>query len=205
MTKRVLIIAAFALLAASAMAGTQNTNTNTVSPTLQITVNVQSAIRLTLATGTSAAAHCTVTAAGGAPDYSMNFGTVDALGINSPSCGTVSADPTSGAIYWSDYNLTPSFANESASNNTIKAQVTTNFAANSPASIVRDSANSNTVPTQFSDFTAISTGSADTIATNATNGIALTRFIGVKVAPTNGASVVTGSQNATVTFTLTVQ
>jgi hypothetical protein len=50
------------------------------------------------------------------------------------------------------------------------------------------------------------TASADTIgAAGVVSGTALTRFIGVAVAPVNGAGAVTGAQTATVTFTLTVQ
>ncbi len=200
-----IITAVLGLIATTATATATTQNSNTVSSTLQISVNVQSAIRLILTTGTSTAAHCTVTPNGGAPDYTMNFGQVDAFGINTPTCGSKVTDPVLGAIYWSDYNLTAAFADQAATTNTITAKVTTNFAANSTASIVRDSANTSTVPTLFSNFTAVSTGTADTIVTNAVSGTPTTRFIGVKVAPTNGALVTTGSQNATVTFTLTVQ
>ena len=96
------------------------------------------------------------------------------------------------------------FTSQSTTNNTITAQVTTNFTA-ANASIVRDSANSSTVPASAAAFTAVGVASADTIATNAANGQALTRFIGVAIAPTNGAGTLTGAQSATVTFTLTVQ
>jgi len=208
MKKFVISVVAMLLVVTPAVfAGTQGTNTNTVSPTLQISANVQSAIRLTLSTGTAATPHCTVTPTGGTPDYTMNFGTVDALAINAPTCGSVFAPAVPGtdsAIYWSDYNLTPVFTGQSTSNNTITAKVTTNFTA-ADISVVRDSANSPTVPTAANQFTAVSTGTPDTIVTNATNGQAQTRFIGVAVAPTNGAGTLTGAQSATVTFTLTVQ
>jgi len=202
-----LLVVVLLVTATAAFAGTQATNTNTVAPTLQISANVQSAIRLTLSTGTATTPHCTVTATGGTPDYTMSFGTVDALAINAPSCGSVFAPAVPGtdsAIYWSDYNLRPVFTGQSTSNNTITAQVTTNFTA-ADISVVRDSANSATVPTAANQFTAMGTGTPDTIVTNAPNGQAQTRFIGVAVAPTNGAGTLTGAQTATVTFTLTVQ
>jgi hypothetical protein len=194
------------VLSTAAFAGTQATNTNTVSPTLQISATIQKAVRLTLSTGTAAVTHCAVVNNGGNPDYTMNFGTVDALGINAGNCNLFGpATPgVSSAIYWSDYNLTPVFTGQSTTNNTITAQVTTNFTA-ANASIVRDSANSSTVPTGAAQFTAVGVATADTIATNAANGTALTRFIGVAIAPTNGAGTLTGAQSATVTFTLTVQ
>jgi hypothetical protein len=192
-------------LSTAAFAGTQANNTNTVSPTLQVSATIQKAVRLTLSTGTAAVTHCAVVNNGGNPDYTMNFGTVDALGINAGNCNLFGpANPgVDSAIYWSDYNLTPVFTGQAVTTNTITAQVTTNFTA-ANASIVRDSANSSTVPTGAAQFTAVGVASADTIATNATNGQALTRFIGVAIAPTNGAGTLTGAQSATVTFTLTV-
>jgi len=200
------VIAMLLVVTPAVFAGTQGTNTNTVSPTLQVSINIQKAVRLTLSTGTAAVTHCAVVNNGGNPDYTMNFGTGDALGINAGNCNLFGpANPgVDSAIYWSDYNLTPVFTNQSTTNNTITAQVTTNFTA-ANASIVRDSANSNTVPASAAQFTAMGVASADTIATNAANATALTRFIGVAVAPTNGAGTLTGAQSATVTFTLTVQ
>jgi len=199
------VIAMLLVVTPAVFAGTQGTNTNTVSPTLQVSINIQKAVRLTLSTGTAVVAHCAVVNNGGNPDYTMDFGTGDALGINAGNCNLFGpANPgVDSAIYWSDYNLTPVFTNQSTTNNTITAQVTTNFTA-ANASIVRDSANSNTVPASAAQFTAMGVASADTIATNAANATALTRFIGVAVAPTNGAGTLTGAQSATVTFTLTV-
>jgi hypothetical protein len=206
--KKYLLIFALGMMALStaAFAGTQATNTNTVSPTLQVSATIQKAVRLTLSTGTAAVTHCAVVNNGGNPDYTMNFGTVDALGINAGNCNLFgpTVPGVDSAIYWSDYNLTPIFTGQTTSNNTITAQVTTNFTA-ANASIVRDSANSSTVPTGAAQFTAVGVATADTIATNAANGTALTRFIGVAIAPTNGAGTLTGAQSATVTFTLTVQ
>ncbi|HZU33265.1 MAG TPA: hypothetical protein VFB79_19275 [Candidatus Angelobacter sp.] len=199
-------------LSTAAFAGTTAVNTNTVSPTLQISATIQSAVQLTLSTGTAAVTHCAVTPTGGTPDYTMNFGTVDALGINNGNCNKFApATPgVSNAVYWSDYNLTPVFTSQSAtSGTTIKAQVTTDFGAPHNILVVRDSANSSTVPATAADFTALGTATADTIVPSTpavVSGTSLTRFIGVAVTPLNGPpAVLTGPQTATVTFTLTVQ
>jgi type 1 fimbria pilin len=210
MKKHFTILMAVLTAGATALAQTQATNTNKVSPTLQVSANVQKAVQLTLSTGTVAAAHCAVTAGAGT-DYSMNFGTVDGLGINGGNCNKFS--PTTpgvtNAVYWSDYQLTPVFSSQSVSTNTITAQVTTTFGgvANGTSNliIVRDSANSATLPASAASFSNMGSASADTVATNAANGTALTRYIGIAVTPANGASVLTGNQSATVTFTLTVQ
>lgn len=208
--KKHLMIFALGLMAFStaAFAATTATNTNTVSPTLQISATIQKAVQLTLSTGTAAVTHCTVTPTGGTPDYTMDFGTVDALGVNAGNCNKFNpANPgVDNAIYWSDYNVTPIFTSHTAtSGTTITAQVTTNFGV-SNIFIVRDAANSSTVPASAAAFTALSTATADTIAgPGVTSGTALTRFIGVAVTPANGATVGQGSQTAIVTFTLTVQ
>jgi hypothetical protein len=208
--KKYFTVFALALMALSttAFAGTQATGTNTVSPTLQISATIQSAVQLTLSTGTSGATkHCVVGPGVGA-DYSMSFGTVDALAINGGACNNF-APTTPGvtnAIYWSDYNLTPVFTSQAASANpTITAKVTTNFGATGDLTVVRDSANSNTLPTGVASFTPVSTGTPDTIASAVVSGTALTRFIGVSVAPTNATGIPATVQTATVTFTLTVQ
>jgi hypothetical protein len=196
-------------LSTAAFAGTTAVNTNTVSPTLQISATIQSAVQLTLSTGTAAVTHCAVTPTGGTPDYTMNFGTVDALGINAGNCNKFNpANPgVDNAIYWSDYNLNPVFTSQTAiSGTTITAKVSTDFSAPNNIFIVRDSANSSTVPANAAAFTALSTGTPDTIVgPGVTSGTAQTRFIGVAIKPDSGPTVLTGAQSATVTFTLTVQ
>lgn len=210
MKRHITIILAVLVAATLAHAGTQAANNNTVSPTLQVTANVQKAVQLTLSTGTVATTHCAVVPGSGT-DYKMDFGTVDGLGINAGSCNKF-APTTPGvtnAVYWSDYTLTPSFSSQSVSTNTITAQVTTTFGgvANGTTNliIVRDTANSSTLPASAASFSNMQSAAADTIATNAANGTALTRYVGIAVTPANGATVLTGAQSATVTFTLTVQ
>src|ERR1700720_2380602 len=101
--KKFFTIFALGLMALStaAFAGTTATNTNIVQPTLQISATVQSAIQLTLSAGTAAVVHCAVTPNGGNPDYKMDFGTVDALGINNGNCNKFAPTTpgTTNAIY----------------------------------------------------------------------------------------------------------
>lgn len=211
--KKVLVVVAALVLATSmgAFAATQAAGTNTVAPTLQISATIQQAVSLKLSTGTVVANHCTVTAGGGSPDYTMSFGNVDALAISN-GCGNVIAPTTPGttdAIYWSDYTLTPVYTSQTTfSGTTITAYVSTDFAAPHNIYVMRSStATSNSAPAVPGDMSAMSTtaGTPDTVgAAGVASGTALSRFIGVGVKPANGA-VLTGSQTATVTFTLTVQ
>jgi hypothetical protein len=205
--KRTLLAISVTLLmmASFSFAGTQATNTNVVSPTLQVSATIVDAVQLTVVQGASGTA-CAVGNGGAPPDYTMSFGTVDALAINNGACGSKFTPAQTGtdAVYYTDYQLKPVFTSQpSTANPTIKAYVSTNF-ANANVKIVRDTANSAAAPAA-NGFSAMSTNVAaqDTIATAVATGAAITRYIGVDIAPTNGAGL-TGAQSATVTFTLTV-
>jgi hypothetical protein len=212
----ILFVAGILVLSTGAFANTQGTNTSTVSPTLAISATIQKAVQLTLSTGTTAGvSHCAVVAGGGAPDYTMNFGTVDALGINAGNCNKfVPTTPgTTNAIYWSDYSLNPVYTSQATTaGSTITAYVSTNFAGPNVSIVRTTTANQSTTPASAASFSNMSTSAAapDTIATAADmtaagSGGTLNRFIGVGIAPTNGAANLTGLQTATVTFTMTIQ
>lgn len=210
---KIAIFATLLTMASTTFAATQAANVATIAPTMQVKVTVQKAVSLTLATGATAAInHCSVAAGSGA-DYSMDFGTVDALAINTDNCNKLApAVPgTDNAIYWSDYQLLPVYTSHTAfSNTSVTAQVTTDFGNPHNVFVVRDTSNSNaatvTTPTTAANFTALSTSAGDPIgASGVASGTALTRFIGVAVTPINNATLTTTQQTATVTFTLTVQ
>ncbi len=201
-----ILIAALILVAGfstRAGAATSAVNASTVSPTLQVSVTVQKAIALTLSQGAGAGA-CNVTTAS---DYSISFGNVDALGINTPTCGA-KFDPTtpgvSASAYYTDYKLTPMFTNQSATSATVTAYVSTNFATlSSILSVVQASS----APGNIGALSAMSTssGSPTSVGTSLASGTAVTRYIGVTVQPTNsGSSTVSGSDTATITYTMTV-
>jgi hypothetical protein len=190
------VTAAFVLEGTPAFASTSAANTNTISPTLVVNVTVQKAISLMLASGSG----CTVSAAS---DYSVSFGTVDALAINN-SCGSKFAPTTPGstnAVYYTDYQVTPVFTSQSVTTNTLTAYVSSTF-SKANLSIVQ----ATSTPSAIGDLSALSTSSSSptTLATNAASATAVTRYIGVSVGPTNGAGL-TGSDSATITYTLTVQ
>ena len=202
------------LTASVALASTQATNATTVAPQLQISATIQKAVQLTLTTGTTAGiSHCTVTPAAGSPDFTMNFGNVDALAVSAGNCNKIAPTTpgTSNAIYWTDYNIVPVYtSHQTFSGTTVTAYVSTDFAAPHNIFVVRSAtATSSTTPVLTTDFAAMSTTSgvgADTVgAAGVVSGTALNRFIGVAVTPANGATVLQGAQSATVTFTLTVQ
>ena len=211
MKKVLIVVAGFLVLTAAAFAATKSANTNTVAPTIQLSATIQKAVSLTLSTGTTAAAHCAVSG-GTTTDFQMNFGNVDALGINAGNCNKIApvTPGTTNAVYWSDYTVTPIYtSHQTFTNTTVTAYVSTDFGAPHNVLILRSTtATSSTAPVLATDMTAMSTTAAtpDTIgAAGVASGTALTRFIGVGVTPANGATVLQGAQTATVTFTLTVQ
>jgi len=199
---RLLLTIAFAATARSVFAATDAVNATTVAPTLQMSATVQKTVRLTLSTGTSGTT-CAVTSAS---DYSMNFGNVDALGINAP-CGS-KFDPTTpgstAAVYYTDYRVTPAFANQSSTSASVTAYVSANFATlSSVLSVVQ----ANSAPGSIGALTAMSTnsGSPTSIGSSLASGTAVTRYVGVSVLPTNSTSAtVSGSDSATITYTMTV-
>ena len=201
-TKATFLLILMMFVAGSAFAATSATGTNTVSPTLVVNVTVAKAIQLTLATGSLGTTPCTVTPAS---DYSMTFGSVDALGITAPTCGAKFAPTTPGvtpAAYYADYKITPVFTGQTVSTNTITAYVSSNF-AKANLSVVQ----ANSLPASIAGLGAMSTSSSTQTAVgtaNGASGTAQTAYIGVQVAPTNGTGL-TGTDSATVTYTLTVQ
>ena len=104
-------------------------------------------------------------------------------------------------MFYTNYTLTPLFTSQGVSTNTIQAYVSSTF-AKANLSIVQ----SNTTPGAITDLTAmsVSSGTQTSVATNATSGTAVTRYVGVSVAPTNGAGL-TGADSAIITYTLTAQ
>jgi len=153
---------------------------------------VQNAVQLTLSTAPSGA---TIVPAA---DYSLNFGTVNALGIG-PGAGLATQAVAGGMVYHTPYLLNPAFAAFTSTTATIKVYVSTNFAH--PTILALDDASASGGP-----YSAISTnaGAATQITNTAADRSSITRYIGLFVANTNGPTAFNGTDTATLTFTLTV-
>jgi hypothetical protein len=202
-TSRVALVVVALAHSSTAFASNEAVNASSVSPTLQVSVTVQKAIRLTLTQGANAGA-CAMTAAS---DYSITFGNVDALGISTPTCGakfSPTTPGTSAAAYYTDYQLTPLFSNQSSATANVAAYVSTNFATLSNVLAV---VSANSSPGNIGALSAISTNAASptSLGSGMASGTAITRYIGVSVQPTNsGSATVSGSDSAVVTYTMTV-
>lgn len=153
---------------------------------------IQTAVQLTLGTATGG---LTVTTAN---DYSMNFGNVNGLGFG-PGAGLTAVPATGGTVYATPYLLNPVFTDFTSTTATIKVFASSNF-AHPTALQARDGA------TGGGPFNAIglTAGTATQITSTAANRSSITRFLGLFVANTNGATSFRGGDNATLTFTMTV-
>jgi len=172
-------------------------NTNTVLGTAVIFFNspdetVQDAVQFTLGT---APGGVTISPAA---DFSMNFGNVNGLGIG-PGAGLGTVSASGGVIYDTPYLLNPAFTDFTSTTGTLSVYVSTTFAH--PAVLHVDDSASGAGP-----YTAISVtaGTPTQITSSAHDRTAVTRYLGLFVSNVNGATSFTGTDNATLTFTMTV-
>lgn len=169
---------------------------NSLIETLTLTLNsntLQDAVQLQLGTATSG---LTVTAAS---DYTMNFGNVNALGIG-PSAGLSTSGQAGGIVYSTPYNILPAFSGFTSTGATIKVCVSTNFVHAALLKLEDSSTGSS------GSFTPIPTacGSAVIVTSSGANRSTLTRYLGLYVLNINGPTAFTGTDTATLTYTLTV-
>lgn len=187
------VIAAFSCCLQGA---TSATNTSTVSPTLKVNATVQTAVQLTLATG-STGSPCTISAGGGG-DYSMSFGNVNGLGTGSPTCGVVASTTSSGATYATSYQLTATYSGFSSTSGTVVTLTSPGFTHSTVLSLAEGSSTAG----PFIDIPNAGT----TVTVPATSsGAVVSRALALTVASTNGGTAFAGADSAIVTFTLTVQ
>jgi hypothetical protein len=189
---------AVALAATSVRASTFATAANSVAPTLNLSLNVQTAVSLTLATGSDAGS-CVISSGGGG-DYSVSFANVNGLGLGTPACGTVATNASS-ATYATNYQVTPSYSGFTAST-AIIALTAAAFTHSGTLTLEEGAA--------AGAMTAVPTsGTTHSIAVS-TSGAAIQRYLGVQVSNANGASAfpgtagASGSDSTLVTFTMTV-
>ena len=166
-------------------ASTYATGTNTVAPTMKVSLTVQNAVQLTLATGTSG---CTISAGSGT-DYQMSFGNVNGLGVGTPTCGVVAATTGSNATYATTYQLTASYAGFSSYSGTAVVVTTPGF-TNASILTLGEAA------TTAGPFTTIPASGSTVSIPATTSGTAINRAMSVTVANTNGGSSFTGADSA---------
>lgn len=194
---KALLCGALACAAAVRLSATTTaSNTNTVAPTLKVSVTIQDAVQLTLATG-STGSPCAISAGSGT-DYQISFGNVNGLGVGTPTCGALNSVTGSNAVYTTSYQLTASYSGFTTYSSSAVVLTTAGFTHSALLTLGE-------AATTAGPFTAIpSSGSTVSIPTT-TSGTAVSRALSLTVANTNGAGAFQGADTATITFTLTVQ
>lgn len=150
---------------------------------------INSAIQLTLGTATGGLTISPAT------DYAVDFGAVNGLGIGSGAGVTVN-NVSGGVVYATPYLLQPAYTDQAKTTATITVTLTANFMH--PTVLQLDDAGSAT-----GSFTQITTTPV-TITSAAASRTPITRYLGLFVSSINGPGTFTGSDTATLTFTMTV-
>lgn len=150
---------------------------------------LQTAVQFTLGTATGGLTISPST------DYAANFGFVNGLGIG-PGAGLTTVSASGGTVYVTPYLLNLAFSDQSSTTATVKVALTSNFAH--PAILQLDDASAIGGP-----FTLIPAGGIQITNAAATRS-SITRYLGLFVSNANGAGAFTGSDTATLTFTMTV-
>lgn len=174
---------------------TDTSNGKTSSVTLSLnnpSENIQTAVGMSLASAPGGLAVLP------GADFSMNFGNVNGIGV-SPAAGLTVVPAAGGVVYSTPYLLQPSFSGFASTTGTLSVYVSMNFVH--PAILqLQDGAASGGPYAAISSSSAAPTSLTNSVVTNSS----LTRYLGLFVSGVNGAGAFTGSDSATLTYTLTV-
>ncbi len=165
----------------------------TASCALTINLVAQDALKFTLATSGSG---LTISPAS---DFSAAWGSVNGLGVGTPSSGLTIHSAAGGAVYETPINLLPVYSSFSSTTCTLSVYVSSNF-THSSLFTLEDTGTFGGPYTTISLSSASPTSMTTTAASNAT----LTRYLAVFVSNLDGASAYSGADNATLTYQMTV-
>jgi hypothetical protein len=157
----------------------------TTNSQLEMTAEVQTALQLNISTGTGGA---TVSGSNATGLFSVDFGTVNGLGLGSPNAGVAVAADGSGALYKTPINLTPVYSGFNGET----ADVAVIGGASGDEDLAREGSSSisssSTVTLSHAAFSGAASGSANE------------RFVGFYIPRTE----VAGAKTATLIYTVTM-
>ena len=198
-----LLLAFMALLACAICASAQadlgpQKNAASSSSQLNITANAVKAIQLDISTAASGATVVGNTGRTSTGVFSLDFGTVDGLGLSTGSANvTVDTTNPAGALYTTPVSLTPRYSGHGTSSSSISVMMSGTAGNASGRGAAREGASATTT-------VAPSTTLANIFTTAASSGTAVTRYVGVFVSNANGASAVSGALTAQLIYQVTV-
>src|SRR3982751_753488 len=164
---------------------------------LNLSANAQNALQLDISTAPGGA---TVTGATGKNSngiFSLDFGNVNGLGIGTPSAGVTVVVTGTGATYTSPIILTPHYSghvNNSASISVLLDATAGN--ANGRAATREGASAASVVAPSFIV--------PNIFTTTATDGTAVTRYVGYFVSNANGAAAVNGAISSRLIYEITI-
>jgi len=173
-----------------------NGSNNQLQHTETLTLNsetIQTAVQFTLATS---GAGLTISLAS---DFSATWGNANGLGVGTPSTGLTVYAASGGFVYETPISLVPLYSSFSTTTGTLSVYVSSNFTHSALLSM-------QDADTSGGPYTTISLTSASptTITSTAASNTTITRYLGILVSTLNGPSVYNGSDNATLTYQMTV-
>lgn len=163
---------------------------------LNLTANAQNALQLDITTnGGAPVTGATGNASTGV--FSLDFGNVNGLGIGAPAAGVTVAVQAGGALYTSPISLTPRYSGHV--NNTASISVVLDAAAGDAngRAATREGAAAGSVAV-------VSTVVPNIFTSAATNGTAVTRYVGYFVSNANGAGAVNGAMSSRLVYEITI-
>jgi len=141
--------------------------------------------------------------AGPAGAFTGSFGTMNALGVGTPSAGVTNIVLSNGTLYYTPYHLRTSALGGAARTASVTAYVSTNFAH--PAAFTVESCPTSSPCNASGQYSVMSTSSATptTIITSQANNVTSTAGLALFLPDNNGASQFTGTDSVRITFTIT--
>ena len=182
-----LVFAVLLVFAGSAAAQGPVVDNNTTTSNLEMSATVQTAVQLNISTSAGGA---TVSGSTSTGLFSINFGTVNGLGLGTPTAGVTVTVDGSGALYKTPINLTPVYSGF----DTETADITVEAGASGDEDLAREGNAS------ISSASTVS-GTPASVITDAASGSDNERFVGFYIPRTEPQ----GAKTATLIYTITVQ
>jgi hypothetical protein len=195
-----LVLAALLVFAGSAAAqadlGPQR-NATSSSSQLNLTATAQTALQLDISTASGGATVVGNTGNSSTGVFSLDFGNVNGLGLGTPSTGVTVAVQAGGALYTSPVSLTPRYSGFSTSSASVSVLLDGTAGNAAGRTATREGAAAASV-------VAPSTTVPNIFTSAASNGTAITRYVGVFVSNVNGAGAVNGALSSRLIYQITV-
>jgi hypothetical protein len=195
-----LVVAALLVFAGSVAAqadlGPQR-NATSSSSQLNLTANAQTALQIDISTASGGATVAGATGNTSTGVFSLDFGNVNGLGLGAPSTGVSVSVQAGGALYTSPVSLTPRYSGFSTSSASVSVLLDGTAGNAAGRSATREGAAAASV-------VAPSTTVPNIFTSAASNGTAITRYVGVFVSNVNGAGAVNGALSSRLIYQITV-